>query len=781
VYAEPVILIKPFATSDPGKAHIGYAISTQLSYYLNHLEKINVMPDFRWKMYSRLIMSNGSDLNSAEAFRSFGVNMIITGEFKISGNIITISPEIIFLNSNTRKTIKEISGSREKTGAIVFKAFISIADYLEKNDIITSEQQGSSKTLFNSLSPLFQADYSIFDLFGRGLAVEADDPPEAYRIYKKAQKNSYYYFTLNDRVFYSYYVPYNPNRYKYVNYEIGEYEKQRNSIMPEDLVNASVMLAGLGVYYRHINMFNSSLNFFDQSNKYLIQTKRTSSFHYAENLVSLGESMIDLERFTQAHSNFSLAMDMSDISEKENPLFFARCRIGLANSIVGIGNKRLSLKHYRAAIKILNDLMLEKSLLMANALANYSLVLYNIGDFQESSASARKAVSILDSLDLANSVMASIVVNILAASEISGGKYDYALKILKVNENVLNLTGNTRSQVYCDTVYNIAVAYHLSKREIDANRYFRIAADAYLSIGQRRNYARAKAMTGTVQLNYNFFSLSSLPSNGALGLSSEEDSQLQSYTGVYNYKKHIQKVRSRTYPGRQDDTNIFLKDLFYASNSRAMKEIRSVFLNGSHDVKGKNVFFIDIGPAIANANNPGVTAVSLAEDFPSMQVIGLDLPEQVEIFLTKLEPSKVENVRSYKNLSILAGDGTLPLLEQIQNGNWAWKDRKKPVINKRAPVVIRMANSIDIYFPWNTNKKVFNDIANDFESNPVLIFFNRSILYKAAGSNKFRMIGYVSVRGFWHQDESLDRLGEAPYTLIDRSDIIEINQKKNTQ
>jgi hypothetical protein len=204
-----------------------------------------------------------------------------------------------------------------------------------------------------------------------------------------------------------------------------------------------------------------------------------------------------------------------------------------------------------------------------------------------------------------------------------------------------------------------------------------------------------------------------------------------------------------------------------------MRDIRSVFLNGSHDAKGKNVVFIDIGPAIANDKNPGVTAVTLAEDFPSMQVIGLDLPEQVEIFLTKINPDKVENVKSYKNFFILAGDGTLPLREQIQNGNWAWKDRKKPVIDKQAPVVIRMANSIDIYFPWSINRKVLNDISIDFESNPVLIFFNRSILYKASGSNKFKMIGYVSVRGFWHQDESLDRLGESPYTLIDRSEIRE--------
>ncbi len=781
IYAEPVILIKPFTSNDSDKAQIGHAISAQIAYYLNHIEKINIMPDFRRRMYSRLIMSNGMDRNSIESLRSYGISIIISGEFEIINNNIIIKPEIIFLNSNNKKTLADVRGSKEKIGSLVFKVFINITNYLQKNEIFINEKQGSSQSLFNSLTPLFQADFSVFDLLGRGIMIESDDPQEAYKLYKKAQKNSYYYFTLNDRVFHSYYVPYNAYRYKYLYYELSSYEKQRNSVMQDDLINHSVMLSELGTSYRRIGMFGPSLNFLEQSNIFLVQTGRISSLHYAENLVSMGESLIDLEKFTQAHSNFTLAIDMADMPEKENPLFFVRCRIGLANSVAGIGSSRLSLKHYKAAIKTLTDLMLDKSLLMANALANYSLVLYNIGDFQESSLNARKAVSILDSLDLANSLMAATVVNILAASEISSGKYEYALKILKVNEAVLNLTGNIKSQVYGDTVYNIAVSYFLSKKDIDAKRYFKIAADTYNSIGHRKNYIRAKAMTGTVQLDYNFFSLASLPSNGSLGLSAEEDSQLQSYTGVYNYKRHIQRVRSRTYPGRHDDTNIFLKDLFSGTSARSMNDIRSVFLNGNSDIKGKNVVFIDIGPAIANSANPGVTAVTLAEDFPSMQVIGLDLPEQVDIFLTKIDQDKVENVRSYKNLFILSGDGTLPLLDQIQNGNWAWKDRKKPVIDKRAPVVIRMANSIDIYFSWNINRKVLNDIASDFETNPVLIFFNRSILYKASGSNKFKMIGYVSVRGFWHQDELLDRLGEAPYTLIDRSDIIEVNQKKNTQ
>lgn len=83
-----------------------------------------------------------------------------------------------------------------------------------------------------------------------------------------------------------------------------------------------------------------------------------------------------------------------------------------------------------------------------------------------------------------------------------------------------------------------------------------------------------------------------------------------------------------------------------------------------------------------------------------------------------------------------------------------------------APVVIRAANSIDIYSLWEDVLPALYQMSEDFEDHPLLIFFNRSIIVKPRGQRRMRLAGYVSIRGFHHIKKSLDRGGEPPYTLF---------------
>jgi hypothetical protein len=422
-------------------------------------------------------------------------------------------------------------------------------------------------------------------------------------------------------------------------------------------------------------------------------------------------------------------------------------------------------------MNILAGIRSSSSLLSAALNGNLALTRFHMGAYEESAASSGAAYQVLVSLGLDHSAMAADLIGIIAAAGFSSGEFESAVNILKTNAVLLNLIGSTRSVIYSETLHNTAAAYKSMKNHAQADRYYRMAAASARSIGNKSALNMAVSKSGTLRVSREAFHLNSLPSYSPLGMSRDEDRQLSTYTGIFSFSRHSQKVKSRTYPGRHDDTNIFLKDILSNDGEPAMKALRPLFLNGSHDRKGKNLYFIDIGPAIANEKNPGITAVTLSEDFPSMQVIGIDLPDQVDLFLKKINPVKREDVKARKNLHILSGDGTLPLRRQLQYGEWAWKDREAPSINKKSPVVIRMANSIEIYFSWKINRKVIDVIADDFETNPVIIFFNRSILFKPRDSKKYRIIGYVSVRGFWHNDESFDRLGEPPYTLIDRNDI----------
>jgi len=130
------------------------------------------------------------------------------------------------------------------------------------------------------------------------------------------------------------------------------------------------------------------------------------------------------------------------------------------------------------------------------------------------------------------------------------------------------------------------------------------AAASARSIGNKAALNMAASKSGALRVSREIFHLNSLPSYSPLGMSRDEDSQLSNYTGVFSFKRHSQKVKSRTYPGRRDDANIFLKDLLSDDGDSVMKALRPLFFNGNHDLIGsdtdgqlnRNIFFIESKP-----------------------------------------------------------------------------------------------------------------------------------------------------------------------------------------
>lgn len=217
-----------------------------------------------------------------------------------------------------------------------------------------------------------------------------------------------------------------------------------------------------------------------------------------------------------------------------------------------------------------------------------------------------------------------------------------------------------------------------------------------------------------------------------------ELSRLKNYAGSFRLEEHTDQQISRTFAGRLDDHIIFLRD------------IASHFFNGN----GPPVF-IDIGPGVANPQSPAVTSVEMARAFPNMHVVAFDLPEEVAKFQTRVPSYKREALRRMSNFTVVSGDGLKSLRDQI----------RYPLIPADALVIIRTANAIDIYCDWKDVEPALVRMAEDFRDNPVVLFFNREILWKLAGEAAWKNIGQVSDRGFRHNSRDLRRNGAPPYYL----------------
>ncbi|EMY63195.1 tetratricopeptide repeat protein [Leptospira terpstrae] len=248
-----------------------------------------------------------------------------------------------------------------------------------------------------------------------------------------------------------------------------------------------------------------------------------------------------------------------------------------------------------------------------------------------------------------------------------------------------------------------------------------------------------------------------------------EERTIRSYTGRYLFNGQEEEIRARTYENRLEDTNLFLDDLLNSKAflSKPMSILRkTLFGDLKRFEKGNQIVFFDIGPALNHPEYPGVTSLAVAKHFSGMEVVLWELPGEVDLFLKKVKPELKDRLYSSPNIRILSADGVGEFQTLYTDPN-NWILRNRPIPNlKGKTIIIRAANSIDIYEPYTKILPHFQNIGKELKSNPVLYFFNRSILLKPAGSEKFILIGNQSIRGFHHNFQSLDRNGEPPYSIL---------------
>lgn len=248
-----------------------------------------------------------------------------------------------------------------------------------------------------------------------------------------------------------------------------------------------------------------------------------------------------------------------------------------------------------------------------------------------------------------------------------------------------------------------------------------------------------------------------------------EEKTIRSYTGRYLFQTQDEEIRARTYENRLEDTNLILDDLLNPSAylSKSMIVLRkSLFGDLRLHEQGNQVVFLDIGPALNHPEYPGITSQAVAKHFPKMEVVLWELPGEVDLFLKKVKPELKEKLYGFNNIRILSADGVGDFQTEYNDPNhWILRNRPIPSL-KQKTIVIRAANSIDIYEPYTKIQPHFENLGKELKDNPVLYFFNRSILLKPKGKEKFILIGNQSIRGFHHNFQSLDRNGEPPYSIL---------------
>lgn len=271
---------------------------------------------------------------------------------------------------------------------------------------------------------------------------------------------------------------------------------------------------------------------------------------------------------------------------------------------------------------------------------------------------------------------------------------------------------------------------------------------------------------------------------------------MRSYAARYHdyEKRHNHNTFNRTYAHRLEDHEIVLREIFNTSNHsvRALTALRALLF--PHDGVS-TAMFIDIGPGIANKDlrtekghgKPAITLQDLADIFPFIPVVALDLPSEVKIFTGEtpasiagytIEEDARQSLLFRSNVHIVSGDGLKSLKAQWEDTSTnPYPERARPAITPDTTIFVRAANSIDIYCDWDTEvRPALEQLARDFVNQPVCYFFNREIIVKPAGSMQWTIVGRVSNMGFNHANRAHDRHGE-PYCMLSEPKLLTLREE----
>ena len=543
-----------------------------------------------------------------------------------------------------------------------------------------------------------------------------------------------------------------------------------------------------------------------------VQEGKLSRAALAHVLLHLGRSALEEEDWKAARDRYERVLKLyGDKSAPPGAYHPAAARIGLARALTGLRRIEDAFGQLTAARKLLNKHGYQNSLLYIESSIALGYIKFREDNLPEAYYAFQGAMERLRVRDGGDSVIFAIASYNTAVVLAREGRPRRAAPLLEGALHILENAGlrNTRlflalliqrgnvqyikneqvealgdyrhvmltgrmldlfiTREHAAALYNQAVIYKRNNDLRRSRRLFAAAAELYrrLRAGEDLRAARAGRMRMRSPSPY---LAAGAPYRNSVGLTRAGEKLIRSYTGRYNLARHSPAIRARTYAGRQDDTNVFIRDLLNHAleDKRGLVELRRAFLApGSKHRDGRGLLFVDIGPAVANLKQPAVTSVKIARDFSEMQVVALDLPAEIKRWRENVSRKAKRTLLRYANIRILSGDGLESLKDQFaRESNWVLTRRGPALYDGSTPIIVRAANSIDIYVPYRFVKPSIRRMGLDFRENPVIYFFNRSILFKPRGDTRFQVVGFVSIRGFHHNRTSFSRGGDQAYTLV---------------
>lgn len=759
-FAAPSVLVERFSLVGDESAQefdAGAAYASLLAAQLSAAGRVSIA-----RPYALPDMHN---LSSDARARLLGADLIVSVRYQIEQERLRAELTITNARSGRKYVADEIEGLRSAPGQFVYAVASAFFETAVEEDLTPTLLSPDEQ---RELERRFRPTREPFEFFARGLERERHAPAEAALQYRRALALEPYFLEARDRAFFAAYRSARNARLAMRLLNL-DYAAQLRSGRT-DLINYGALLAELAFSRQYGGDVAGAGMLFLRALSALRAAGAGDSADAALCLNALGAMQLDRQAYLPAYNYLAEARRLFDLNALPASAANDDNLAALAATATLAGRRSVALDAFAR---------LEKSYARTGqndategALLRYNRALVRLRDPAGDATLVRGDLAEARRIFFRNGwVNSELYIECLvneAIAEKRAGDLDQAEAKLERARLQLRMLGLENASIYPATLANLARLRALRGDRYNANR---LALQARRAL--RHDYKRRWTLTRSILAIEDMRAaglrlLQHTPAGSDIFYTRDEEDQVRGWTGAFRIERHHQGIVSRTYAGRLDDTNVLLFDLFNdrQRSSPGLNRLRDMLVGGSASLDGRGLVFVDIGPAIANLNHPAITTQSIARDFPAMRVIAFDLPAQVDFFFRHVSRANQERVRAFANLHVVAGDGFLPLYAQLQSdAAWRLTDREPARPRPGQPVVLRAANSIDIYGRWDQVAPVLRNIAADFKDSPLLFFFNQSLLMKPRGETRFRVVGFLSVRGFHHNVNSLDRGGDPPYTL----------------
>jgi hypothetical protein len=705
--------------------------------------------------YEFLNLSKAVYFGKSEALDKDSLSILdieLGGDFSMERNQLVFIPRVDF-----RKSFKSYTGSRieinwEEVGgspSIIAKAYVDlVTEKIRINRFLLSPPEIHALAL--DLNP----DILSYSEYTRYKSIFEENMPDSEQL-------TALNFLRSARP-----------RVSFIQYEVLSHSLEANGIVKakeiwkdwtESKVSSSpfthLLAFEIANQYLEMKEYDLALEFFQISRKERENFGNVYDPGYAHALSQIAQILLRGGKNEEALFYFTSAKEMYRTLDLTHQSNYVQNQLQYSLLLAILGQREVALNAFFEIESLAPNLNpFEKAIFYYN----FARLEYSMHAYESAIDYAQKSKQTLYKLNLTNHDLNFENLILLGAAQFHLQKFHLAQSLWEEVAQARLMIPIEETVYYRNSLLNLAYLYQTKGSTQEAESYYKL----YTRITP---YSAILPLETKPNLQVSSFVL---PFQFDLPLLDEfsnfEERVIKAYTGRYIFTGQDEEIRARTYQDRLEDTNEFLRDLIQTDffGTPALAQLKNTLFPKSQNYeKGENIVFIDIGPALNNLEAPGITSQSVAYHFPRMMVILWELPSEVDLFLKKVPTEKKEALYSFSNIRILSADGVGVFSESYYDTNrWLFRNRNIPKLDGKT-IIIRAANSIDIYETFSKIQPHFKDVAKSLKSNPVLYFFNRSILLKPKGEEKFTLIGYQSVRGFHHNSQSLDRNGEPPYTL----------------